>query len=42
MLENDVKGWHGSYSAIGRISAERFPMILIKDQILKGRYKKKK
>ena len=42
MIENEAKGWHGSYSSVGRISAETFPMILIKDQILKGRYKKKK
>ena len=42
MIENEAKGWHGSYSSVGRISAENFPMILIKDQIIKGRYKKKK
>ena len=42
MFENEAKGWHGSYSSIGRISAEKFPMILIKDQILEGRNKKKK
>ena len=42
MIENEAKGWHGSYSSVGRISAEIFPMILIKDQIIKGRYKKKK
>jgi hypothetical protein len=42
MIENEAKGWHGSYSSVGRISAENYPMILMKDQILKGRYKKKK
>ena len=42
MIENQAKGWHGSYSAIGRISAEKFPMILIKDQIINGQYKKQK
>jgi hypothetical protein len=42
MIENETKGWHGSYSSIGRMSAEQFPMILLKEQILKGRYKKKK
>ena len=42
MFENEAKGWHGSYSSIGRISAEKFPMILIKDQILEGKNKKKK
>ena len=42
MIENEAKGWHGSYSSVGRISAEKFPMVLIKDEILKGRYKKKK
>jgi len=29
MLENEAKGWHGSYSSHGRISTEKFPMILI-------------
>ena len=29
MFENEAKGWHGSYSSLGRISAEKFPMILI-------------
>ena len=42
MIENQAKGWHGSYSAIGRISAEKFPMILIKDQIINGQNKKQK
>ena len=42
MFENQAKGWHGSYSAIGRISAEKFPMILIKDQIINGKNKKQK
>ena len=28
MFENEAKGWHGSYSSLGRISAEKFPMIL--------------
>ena len=42
MFENEAKGWHGSYSSLGRISAEKFPMILIKDQILEGKNKKKK
>lgn len=40
MFENEAKGWHGSYSSLGRISAEKFPMILIKDQILEGKNKK--
>ena len=40
MIENEAKGWHGSYSSIGRMSAEQYPMILLKDQILKGLRKK--
>jgi len=31
MFENQAKGWHGSYSTVGRNSAEKYPMILIKD-----------
>lgn len=34
MNENNAKGWHGSYSTIGRISAERFHVILMKNEIL--------
>ena len=42
MFESDTKGWHGSYSLMGKISAESFPMVLAKDKILKGLYKPKK
>ena len=42
MFESDTKGWHGSYSLMGKISAESFPMVLAKDKILKGLYKAKK
>ena len=42
MIESDTKGWHGSYSLMGKISAESFPMILAKDKILNGPYKTKK
>ena len=42
MAENNQKGWHGSYSVAGKVYAERFPMILQKDEILKCRFKKKK
>ena len=42
MFESDTKGWHGSYSLMGKISAESFPMILAKDKILNGPYKTKK
>ena len=35
MFENKTKGWHGSYSVIGKISAEKFHIILKKNQILK-------
>ena len=42
MFENTAKGWHGSYSIVGRSSAEKYHLILIKDIILSGRVKKKK
>jgi hypothetical protein len=42
MAENNQKGWHGSYSVAGKVYAERFPMILQKDEILKCRFKKKR
>ena len=41
MFENQAKGWHGSYSTVGRNSAEKYPMILIKDKILKDKVEKK-
>ena len=34
MFENNAKGWHGSYSVVGRISAEKFHIILMKNEIL--------
>lgn len=42
IIENQAKGWHGSYSVVGRYSAERYPMILNKDKILEDRVIKKK
>ena len=36
MLENEAKGWYGSYSLAGRRSAEKFNNILHKNEILKG------
>ena len=42
MFENKTKGWHGSYSVIGKISAEKFHIILKKNQILKEKKRKKK
>ena len=41
MFENQAKGWHGSYSSVGRNSAEKYPMILIKDKILTDKVEKK-
>ena len=41
MLENEVKGWHGNYSKIGRNIVKRFRLILKKDEILSGKMKKK-
>ena len=40
MLENEAKGWYGSYSLAGRRSAENFNNILHKNEILKGENKK--
>ena len=37
MLENTARGWHGAYSTIGRHSAEKYHVILHKDQILNQR-----
>ena len=42
MLENNTKGWHGSYSVVGRISAEKFHIILMKNDILQEKKRKKK
>ena len=42
MLENDTKGWHGSFSAAGRNSAEKYHMIVHKDSIIAGKGRKKK
>ncbi len=40
MFENDAKGWHGSYSISGRNSAEKYHLIIHKDEILKNELKK--
>ena len=40
MLENEAKGWYGSYSLAGRRSAEKFNNILRKNEILNGDTKK--
>ena len=40
MFENKAKGWHGSYSKVGRDSAEKYPMIILKDKILSNQFKK--
>ena len=42
MFENNSKGWHGSYSVVGRISAEKFHIILMKNDILQEKKRKKK
>ena len=41
MFENDAKGSYGSYSNFGKVSVQKFPMIINKEKILKGQYKKK-
>jgi hypothetical protein len=40
MLENEAKGWYGSYSIIGRSIVERFQILLKKDEILSNKIKK--
>ena len=42
MFENAAKGWYGSYSKVGRDSAEKYPMIMQKDKILANQFKKYK
>ena len=42
MLENEAKGWYGSYSLVGRRSAESYNNIIHKDDILKGENKRVK
>ena len=42
MLENEEKGWYGSYSLAGKRSAEKFNNIIHKNEILKGEHKRVK
>ena len=42
MLENEAKGWYGSYSLAGKRSAEKYNNIVHKNEILKGEAKKVK
>ena len=42
MCENDAKGWYGSYSIAGRESAEKYHIIIHKDEILDNENKKMK
>lgn len=42
MFENETRGWHGCYSAIGRTSVETFQTVLHKDKILSKNPQKKK
>jgi len=42
MVENETKGWYGSYSLAGKHSAEKFNNIVHKNEILKGEHKKAK
>ena len=41
MFENQAKGWHGNFSTVGRNSVAKYHLILYKDLILQGRFKKK-
>ena len=40
MIENETKGWYGSYSLAGKNSAEKYNNIIHKNEILKGETKK--
>ena len=40
MFENETKGWHGSYSTAGRNSAEKYHIIIHKDEILSNEPKR--
>ena len=40
MFENDAKGWFGNYSVAGRNSAEKYHIIVHKEEILNGEKKK--
>ena len=42
MFENETKGMHGCYSNIGKVSAEKYRLIIRKDEILSDKHKKKK
>jgi hypothetical protein len=42
MIENETKGWYGSYSLAGKNSAEKYNNIIHKNEILKGETKKVK
>lgn len=42
MFENNTKGWHGSYSIVGKISAEKFHIILKKNEILEEKKRRQK
>ena len=41
-LENQTKGMHGNYSIIGKISAEKYPLIMNKEKFLTGKENKPK
>jgi len=41
-LENQAKGMHGNYSIIGKISAEKYPLIMNKEKFLTGKEPKAK
>ena len=42
MIENEAKGWYGSYSLAGKSSAKKYNNIVRKNEILKGEHKKVK
>lgn len=37
MIENKVKGWFGAYSSAGKSSAEKYPEIVYKDDIIEDK-----
>ncbi len=39
MIENDTKGWHGSFSIVGKNSAEKYHAIIHKNEILNNEHR---
>lgn len=42
MLENETRGWFGAFSSVGKSSAEKYHLIVNKDEIIGDKPKKKR